>query len=379
MQPENNSASRKDDGALSLQPPGNSAVTDGEDSSNPNHEVGSGLIDMRSLADTLEPEPEPILSEGEVNDLISFGEKNAMPSYCAPLAETDAERFKKRIKLALIGGLALTVAALVAFFVTYANREDDAARLAQQGKLAMLEQRIAMLKRDLTEQLPTPQAAPTQAVDESALKAPSGQLAALRPQPDKPPVPVKRSRTAPPPKAKTTKPSNSAAPRTAVASLLPKKAPPKQAPPKKAVLPKSEPTHKRKSTDKSELDELLGPSTTPPPKKKSKNREVAKDTSPRQPKGQSNPNSPPTALNRSQVQKGMQSAAGAVRRCGEGKGGSVSLTVVISKSGRVIAANAVGTHAGTPVGLCAARAVRKARFPKFNGPSMTIKFPFKLK
>jgi len=41
-------------------------------------------------------------------------------------------------------------------------------------------------------------------------------------------------------------------------------------------------------------------------------------------------------------------------------------------------ATAMGSHAGTPVGLCAARAVRRAKFPKFGKPSLTVKYPFKL-
>ncbi|MBW2276226.1 MAG: hypothetical protein JRF63_01970 [Deltaproteobacteria bacterium] len=75
----------------------------------------------------------------------------------------------------------------------------------------------------------------------------------------------------------------------------------------------------------------------------------------------------------------MNAVAGSVRACGQGAGGSIKMNVTIAgATGRVKSATAMGGHAGTPVGLCAARAVRRAKFPKFSKPSLNVKYPFKL-
>ncbi|MBW2278829.1 MAG: hypothetical protein JRF63_15155 [Deltaproteobacteria bacterium] len=75
----------------------------------------------------------------------------------------------------------------------------------------------------------------------------------------------------------------------------------------------------------------------------------------------------------------MNAVAGSVRACGQGAGGSIKMNVTIAgATGRVKSASAMGGHAGTPVGLCAARAVRRAKFPKFSKPSLNVKYPFKL-
>jgi predicted Zn finger-like uncharacterized protein len=87
----------------------------------------------------------------------------------------------------------------------------------------------------------------------------------------------------------------------------------------------------------------------------------------------------PDQLSRSQVQGGMNGVADRVRRCGNGESGSVMVTVVIDGgSGRVTSANVDGPFAGTPVGSCAARAVRGATFPRFGQPSLSVRYPFQI-
>ena len=51
--------------------------------------------------------------------------------------------------------------------------------------------------------------------------------------------------------------------------------------------------------------------------------------------------------------------------------------VVIGQTGRVASAVTVDTFAGTPVGVCAAKAVRKAKFP-ISRSTLTVKYPFNL-
>ena len=87
----------------------------------------------------------------------------------------------------------------------------------------------------------------------------------------------------------------------------------------------------------------------------------------------------PDHLNRAQVQGGMNRVAAAVRRCGAGQSGTVMVNVVISGStGRVTSANVTGNFAGTPVGSCAARAVRGASFPRFQQSSLSVRYPFQV-
>lgn len=81
----------------------------------------------------------------------------------------------------------------------------------------------------------------------------------------------------------------------------------------------------------------------------------------------------PQKLNKNQVIAGMRRVSGRVSRCGAGQSGRVTVTVVISgASGRVKNVNVTGMFAGTPVGSCAARAVRAASFPRFRDSSLTI-------
>jgi predicted Zn finger-like uncharacterized protein len=88
----------------------------------------------------------------------------------------------------------------------------------------------------------------------------------------------------------------------------------------------------------------------------------------------------PDSLTRSQVQGGMNRVAGAVRRCGQGQSGTVMVNVVISGStGRVTSATVSGQFSGSPVGSCAARAVRGARFPRFRQSSLSVRYPFQVR
>jgi TonB family protein len=84
----------------------------------------------------------------------------------------------------------------------------------------------------------------------------------------------------------------------------------------------------------------------------------------------------PQRLTRPQVKVGMQAVAAKVQRCGQGKGGTVNLKVTIAPSGRVTKAMVAGHHAGTPAGTCAARAVRRAKFPQTKN-KLTVTYPFR--
>lgn len=84
----------------------------------------------------------------------------------------------------------------------------------------------------------------------------------------------------------------------------------------------------------------------------------------------------PATLTSQQVLAVMNGLAPRIRRCGDGTPGTVHVDVTISGSGRVTSALVTGQFAGTPIGSCAARTVRAARFPQFGQPSMTVRFPY---
>jgi hypothetical protein len=84
----------------------------------------------------------------------------------------------------------------------------------------------------------------------------------------------------------------------------------------------------------------------------------------------------PKSLTRPQVRAGMSKVAAVVKSCGGGQGGSLVLHVTIRGDGTVGAAKALGSHAATPVGSCAARYVRRAKFPRFSDPLLRVKYPF---
>jgi hypothetical protein len=72
----------------------------------------------------------------------------------------------------------------------------------------------------------------------------------------------------------------------------------------------------------------------------------------------------------------MNAVKSAVKRCGAGQTGTVKIKARIAPDGRVDSATPVGSFAGTPQGTCAARAVRRARFPR-SSKSTSVTYPFK--
>ena len=76
----------------------------------------------------------------------------------------------------------------------------------------------------------------------------------------------------------------------------------------------------------------------------------------------------------------LQGVSGAVKSCKQGAGGTAIVDVVFSgKTGRVSNAKvSSGPFKGTPVGACVAKAVKRARVPRFKQPSFKVTFPYRL-
>ena len=83
-------------------------------------------------------------------------------------------------------------------------------------------------------------------------------------------------------------------------------------------------------------------------------------------------------LTRAQVNAGLRSVASRVKRCNKGDTGIAVIEVVIGKNGRVTRSLATGAYSGTSTGKCFSRAVRRAKFPKFTGSRITVRYPFRL-
>ena len=86
----------------------------------------------------------------------------------------------------------------------------------------------------------------------------------------------------------------------------------------------------------------------------------------------------PTHPSRSDVTRVLGRLSGPIAACGGGEHGTVTVRMTISGSGRVRSADVSGSFAGTPVGTCVARVVRRARFPAFSSDTFSVTYPFRL-
>jgi hypothetical protein len=137
----------------------------------------------------------------------------------------------------------------------------------------------------------------------------------------------------------------------------------------KAATPAPAPA---KSKNVSELDDLLGGAPAGSTKK-AKSRKKKKAAAP-----ENVDTKLPKSLTRAQVQSGLKRVAPKVKSCGKRSSGILMMRVAIGKNGRVSMAQPTGALAGSKTGKCAARAVRRARFPKFSGSRITVMYPYRL-
>lgn len=151
-----------------------------------------------------------------------------------------------------------------------------------------------------------------------------------------------------------------------------------------STMPAPEPASPAVAAPVAKRDEAEEPAVAKPKpeakakhKAKHKHQSKQKNKKPERPAAEDDGARPQT-LSRAQVKAGMGPVAGKVKRCAKGKSGLVVMDVAIGRNGRVARAYATGALAGTETGKCAAKAVRRARFPQFSGPTITVKYPFRL-
>ncbi|MCP4602322.1 MAG: hypothetical protein GY847_17700 [Proteobacteria bacterium] len=140
---------------------------------------------------------------------------------------------------------------------------------------------------------------------------------------------------------------------------------------------------------KSEMDDLIDQAIDTPSKIKDPWSKTEKQSPAGQPPApaeqpSTNPSpsapavTPSNAPSRIQVKAAMSAVAPGVKRCG-GSGRIVLKIAVAGATGRVLSAQPISPgHDGTPLGICATRAVKLAKFPKFSQSRLVIKYPFDL-
>lgn len=89
----------------------------------------------------------------------------------------------------------------------------------------------------------------------------------------------------------------------------------------------------------------------------------------------------PATLSSSEVQRGMRLIRAGVKGCFDRfrVPGWAQVRLTISSNGRVRSARLKGIFAGTPTGACLKSVVSRARFPRFATPSLSIEYPFHLR
>lgn len=91
------------------------------------------------------------------------------------------------------------------------------------------------------------------------------------------------------------------------------------------------------------------------------------------------PENLPESPSREDIKGGFESVRAEMETCAAGAHGMATTNVTIAgPTGRVTYATVDGLFAGTPQGSCMARAVRKARFPRFASPTLKVSYPFSL-
>jgi hypothetical protein len=86
----------------------------------------------------------------------------------------------------------------------------------------------------------------------------------------------------------------------------------------------------------------------------------------------------PSQPSRDAVQAGLENLRPALLACAEGSHAVGYASVTIASTGKVSYSVIEGPFAGTKTGSCMARALRSATFPRFEGASFKVHYPFAL-
>ncbi len=318
--------------------PGRAGLASGE---------GSGLIDIRALASAagIGQTDEQFADRDE---LLAMGSKTGafgtLGSPMAPAAPID-EGGRNKLVFAILGGAAFLAIAMiaVAFIFRDTGPVQPAAAIATVAPSTEVESPAEATSAEKTqpgekeENLSEGELAARAAAQEEQSNTNSNKSSSRR----------KRS-------SSTSSSSSSSSQKSASAKLPEKKSEP-------------EPPVKKRSTGKESIDDLLAGALSP-----SARAEARKTSKPAEPAGPKLPSKP----SRDDVLRTLRKVQPAVQECAKGQSGVAMADIVVASSGRV--KNVRVTRVKGAVAGCVARAVRKARFPKFSSPEFSVSFPFRL-
>ncbi len=357
------------------------AVASGTGSHTTAEDDDSGLIDIKNMArstkrrvtsrlSTETDVEESLLASSRpsaLRDVVLPDPDKALPVKLATESDedaTDGERKGGTPWIALAAAVVLLGGGAAAWFATRGGGEDDDTRAAASEQTVAQADNLAASAGggdtpDLTEgEMPEPG---------SAIADPDTEPGAGEDTDPAPPAEPELALDPEPDNGKT-----SGTKKVARADRRGKKAdrkPDKKRPEKKSKKDAPKKTAKVEAP-KGDLDSLLDRAAG---EKRDKKADKKADEKPAAPKGK-------TKLSRNDVQKGMRSVKGRVAACYERfkQPGTVKVKVTISNTGVVTKANATGKFKGTDTGACVSKAVTTATFPEYNGPSMSLSYPFLL-
>jgi predicted Zn finger-like uncharacterized protein len=333
-------------------------------------DTGSGLIDIRSMAQATLSTNKPADGGSAMDDLPSFA-----PSFspvAAPMLLPTADEGMPKWVWPIIGVGGLLVVAIIVMVVMLGVRGKPQPVVV--GPTGTLVQGPTVTPDTKGPGVVPPAAspdagtavamiqAPTGGVNPSVAPGPTGTAPATPKEPTK--VAVKEPKD----------PKHAKEPKEPKAPKEPRAAPEPKAPKEPKAAP--EPKEPKAGGKKDDLDCLLDPNkpgckggrkVKGEPKEGGSKAEPAADVKER--------------LEPSDIQKGMRGIKGRVQGCYDQYKvpGMVQVSVTIGSSGRVSSASVTGKFAGTPTGACVAGAVKGAKFDRFKGGALTITYPFVLR
>ncbi|MDJ0764643.1 MAG: hypothetical protein QNJ97_16815 [Myxococcota bacterium] len=309
------------------------------------NDTASGLIDMQTLAKGREEK-----AEEDIDDLVELSTNSF-----APVLQPDSRVKDKRLIIGIPVGVAVAVGIIAVAIGAISNRDADK---ATDDQIALLQDQVTALQNKTN----APPQIALQGIEPVDKTAPPEAHEKVHPAEKSSPENAEKPAAVSEDSAQRTAPTTKQ--KTSVSAKKPKRSNKNN-----AVSETTQRSSGTSKTGKDDIEALLGGSapTARVPKKAAASR----------PGGNGTTQARKKVLDRSDVQAGMRSVAARVRQCAKEKRGTITLKVVIGPTGRVITAVATGPFAGTPVGTCAAKAVRSARFPK-SDQNLTIRYPFKL-
>lgn len=320
---------------------------------------GSGLIDIRALASATQAVAEKPLggsSREKVEDLLAVGSSNttfSATSLAAPVAVDKGDQSKTM--LYAMAAAILLLGGAVTYLVVRPSAPQPIAAITQPEDSGD------------DERLKVPAAAAAGATADN--QAPTEAPQAAEPSPAEPAAPSddsdKSARNDDDKAERSTREHGEHSSRRHDKEKDKEKEKEKEKPEPVAA---AEPPPKKTSSGDKSLDDLLSTALGEKPKAPSKPAASAAASE-----------NLPATPSRDDVLGAMKGISSAVQACGGGQSGVAMAKVgVTGSSGKVSSVDVSGQFAGSPVGSCVAKEVRKAKFPKFSQSTFSFSYPFKI-